>query len=174
MAKFCSGCGAQVQEGSKFCTSCGQTLAAPQWAPAQAEKPLQPPVQQQPYIQPGEQRQQVPQPAVRPSNQVPQPQYQPPPPYPPYPQYAPAPAAKKANKNLFIIGGAGVLIVALIVVGIFTKGFGLFGNTDPAGGSSPEGATMPNAQSSGTTSGNQTGSLTKDILATFTGGTYHM
>ena len=35
MAKFCTGCGAQLDEAAKFCTSCGQTLTQPLPAPAQ-------------------------------------------------------------------------------------------------------------------------------------------
>ena len=62
------------------------------------------------------------------------PQYAPPP--PPYQIQNPAfripnsrapAAAKKKSKTPFIIGSAAVLVVALVVAGVLTKGFGLFG-----------------------------------------------
>ena len=110
----------------------------PQYAPQpqysqqspQYEQPPQFEQQQQyaPQQQYTQQQQYSPQQQYAPQQYTQQPQYTP-------QQYTPVPATmKKKSKAPFIIGGVAVLLVALIVVGIFTKGFGLFGNKPGAGG----------------------------------------
>ena len=100
MSKYCTSCGASLADNAKFCDSCG-TKQGDAF-----------PVQQQ-YQQPISQ------------NVQPQCNWQ--------PQYAqstiPSLPEKKNRKNIFIAAGAGLLVVALIVVGIITSGFGLFRKT---------------------------------------------
>lgn len=60
---FCGSCGAQVQDGIKFCQSCGQAVAAGA-APAQ---PVQPPQ----YTQPAQQRAQAASPVHQAATQTP-------------------------------------------------------------------------------------------------------
>ena len=114
MAKFCSNCGAQLDEAAKFCPGCGtQTVAAGAQTVAAGAQQIQ---AQQPY---------APQPVQ------PAPLYSPP--------SAPAPAApKKKNKTLFIIAGAAVAVVALVValiVALSGKSGGNGGGVNASSGS---------------------------------------
>jgi len=59
---------------------------------------------------------------------------------PQYAQHTPT-AQKKSYKKGFLFAGAGVLLVALIAAGVFTKGFGLFKNLDDTDDPVPTGAT---------------------------------
>lgn len=91
---FCEKCGANIPEGSKFCIKCGNPVAP-------EEQPVQQPVQQnfqQPYQQPEQQNFQQP--------------YQQPAPK------APRQPLPEKTKKLILFGGigAGVIIVALIVL----------------------------------------------------------
>ena len=97
MAKFCTNCGAGLDEAAKFCTACGTQTAAAGTQTA-GETPPPPPPMPQPIPQP------MPQPA---------PQYAPP--------YAPAPPpAKKKHTGLKvflgILGGLLGFIVLIVVI----------------------------------------------------------
>jgi len=99
MAKFCTGCGAPLEDAAKFCASCGAQVEQ-QAQPPQPPQPLQPP-QPPPYAQ-----------------------YQ----QPPYQQpYMPAPPAppKKSKKPLIIGGSVGALAIVLAIVLVATNVFGL-------------------------------------------------
>jgi len=124
MAKFCSNCGAGLDEAAKFCMSCGTPVAS---APVAAAAPSPAPEPQPaPQPEPVQYAQPEPVPPSPPPMQAPQPQYmpqQPAQPFPqapqqPYPQpqsYAPAPDAqpkKKGKKGLVI-----ALVVILVIVG---------------------------------------------------------
>ena len=92
---FCPKCGAQNEDGMKFCTNCGTRLAAPQPQPhPQPQTVVQQPVQPaQPVQQPVYYAQPQPQPQ-------PQPVY-----YAPQPQPAPvAPVKKEVSKGKSIAG----------------------------------------------------------------------
>ena len=108
MAIICSNCGAKVLEGKLFCSACGNRLVQ------EAEQAALPYDAQQPQAQ--AMQQPIP-PGPQPTGQ----QAQLPPP------------VKKKSKAPYIIAGAGVLVVALVVAGIFTNGFGLFGNSVETG-----------------------------------------
>ena len=54
-----------------------------------------------------------------------------------------AEAAKKKSKAPLIIAGVAVLLVALALVGVFTQGFGLFGDTEETKGSVASGSVTP-------------------------------
>ncbi|MBZ5535171.1 MAG: zinc-ribbon domain-containing protein [Acidobacteriia bacterium] len=101
MAKYCTSCGAAMDDTARFCTNCGATIAPPQ--PPQAAPPPPPPPPQ--YQAPAPQYQQPPQAQYQqpPQAQYQQPQYQqqyqqPPPGYqqPPY-QAPPAGAGMQQN-----------------------------------------------------------------------------
>ena len=49
-------------------------------------------------------------------------------------QQQPPIAAKKKNKKPFILAMLGILVIVLVVVGIFTKGFGFIGNKELVSG----------------------------------------
>ena len=51
MAKFCTACGTQVEEGTKFCSKCGAPLTVAEPAPMQPQQPPQ--LQQQPFANNG-------------------------------------------------------------------------------------------------------------------------
>jgi predicted secreted protein len=123
MVKFCTNCGAAINEEESFCMSCGakcpvvveQTQPAQQLAQqeikqqAQPTPPsgwqtsnMQPPQLQQQYIQ--------------------QPVYQ--------PQVQPAAVKKKKSKTPFIIGGTLVFINILLLILVLTNVFGLLNITD--------------------------------------------
>ena len=139
---FCTNCGAQVSDGTKFCPSCGQkiggsepaTHAAPVQAtpvqpvqneePKQAEAPVQgtyqatytPPTQQS-YTPPTQQSYQAPaqQGSYQPQQGNPQQSYS------AQPAYAPAAQTTKQKKPinkklLFIIGGAVLAVILAIVL----------------------------------------------------------
>lgn len=62
MAKFCTGCGKQLNDDAKFCTSCGTKVAAPK---QQSEEPeIEPVNNEEPVIQPVEEEKPIEQPAV--------------------------------------------------------------------------------------------------------------
>ena len=89
MARFCTNCGAAMDDTARFCTNCGATIAAPPPPPAAVPPPPPPPQYQAPqpqYQQPQYQQ------------QYQQPQYQQQPGYqqPPY-QAAPAGAGMQQN-----------------------------------------------------------------------------
>jgi len=52
-------------------------------------------------------------------------------------------ATKKKSKAPLIIAGVAVVIVALALVGVFTQGFGLFGDTEKTNGSGASGSVTP-------------------------------
>ena len=83
MARYCTNCGAALDDTARFCTNCGATIAPPQ--PPQAAPPPPPPPQYQPpppqYQAPPPQYPQPPQPQYQ------QPPYQQPPSQPQQPQY---------------------------------------------------------------------------------------
>ena len=133
MAKFCTSCGAPLEDAVKFCTNCGAQNAAPQ------PPPPQPPAQawQQPYQPQGQ-------------YQYPQPWGQPPQPSPyyAYPQYyqpappSPPPKKKKHRLRKFVCWTAAVLLV-LVVAGKLLGDSGVFrsGNEDLMGELFPAGET---------------------------------
>lgn len=101
---FCTKCGTQNPEGAGFCIKCGAKLVTEEPAPAQPIAPEPPRPVQQP-AQPAQPQQRAP------SGQ----------PTPTYPQPAMSPASqkKKMPKWPFIVGGAVVVVLALILVVIF-------------------------------------------------------
>ena len=147
MARFCPACGTQLGDAMMFCASCG-TRTDTSVTSTQTAQPAQPQLQQQPtqpqqqYVpqpqpaqpqptQPQPQYVQQPQPAQQqPQLQQQQPQYVQKPQQQYQPQYAPAPVpVKKKRKTPFIIAGAAVLVIALVVMLIVTNGFDIFGDT---------------------------------------------
>ena len=118
MANFCTNCGASNDEGTKFCTSCGNKL--PEAAPVQA--PVQEPVQQPVYVQ---------QPVQQGYPQQPVQQGYPQQPYQTgYTGFSEAPK-KNSSKTIIIviiaillIGGA---VAALFLTGVIGGGGGLNG-----------------------------------------------
>ena len=140
MAIFCTNCGKQLNESSKFCVSCGQPIVqqivqqpavVPQTQNTQqyAQPQPQPPPQQSPPQQPPQQPQQPQQQyTANPQNQYRQPHYQTPP--------LTVPKKKSKSKTVLIVVGAGVIVVALVVVMIVTSVFGLLGKKDESGGNS--------------------------------------
>lgn len=132
MARFCPNCGAGLADAAQFCNNCGFQGAQ------QAQYP-----QQQPYAQQQYQQTQYPQPYPQ-QQYYQQTQYQQPPFQQPYaPPPAQAPPAKKGRGPLIAVIVAAAVLVA-VAVGIFTKGFGLFGGEK--GGENP---TASNAGSQG-------------------------
>ncbi len=139
---FCSKCGAQVPEGSAFCTVCGNKLepvnqqineqgAQPSYeGPAAPQQPAYEPVQpQQPmYEQPAQPSYEGPAAPQQPVYEPAQPQYQQAPPQ--YPQGgAPQPLPpKKSNKGLIIGIIAAVVVVVIVVAVLF--GTGAIGGKD--------------------------------------------
>lgn len=127
MATYCTNCGAPNDEGTKFCTSCGNKLPeiAPQPAPQQpvyAQQPVQQPVYaQQPVQQPQYQQPQYQQPQYQqpqqgyPQGGYPQPQqqgyYQ-----PGYTGFSEAP--KKSKKGL-VIAIVIILLLGLAAIALF-------------------------------------------------------
>jgi len=108
MASFCTSCGAQAQEGVRFCTACGKALAeavAPAPVPVPVPEPISAP---------------IPEPVPAPA-----PAYQPPP--PPAPVYAPpppapAPPAPATQKPISTIGYIGYFILyAIPVLGLIVS-----------------------------------------------------
>ena len=147
---FCTNCGAQVPDGSKFCTHCGSPIAA---APAPAPAPVPPAPAPEPASAPEPVATPTPEPAAAPIptpvNEAPQAAPIPTPvptaapvppapapaaaPVPPAPQVnyaAPTPGAgavppAKKSKTPLIIGITAVVLVAviaLVVVPMFGKG----------------------------------------------------
>ena len=52
---FCGSCGTQIQDGGRFCPTCGREVAAPAAAAAPVQQPVQPePIYQPPVQQPGQ------------------------------------------------------------------------------------------------------------------------
>ena len=135
MDRICSTCGAAIPEGNGFCGICGQ--AARQAQDVTQSQPVTQAPAQPPQSGAGipQQTQQAPQsqPTMQPNipPQYPPRQYPPTPQYPP--QYPPAPGAAKKKDKTAVIITAIVLVAALVVVGVVTKGFGLF-NTAGTGG----------------------------------------
>ncbi|MDR2687183.1 MAG: zinc ribbon domain-containing protein, partial [Oscillospiraceae bacterium] len=105
MAKFCTGCGAPIEDAAKFCVSCGtpntqpEPQPQPQAAPPQYQQPQQ---YQQPY-----------------------------PAYPPPQPYAAPPAAakpKKKHKGLkILLGFVGAIVLLIVSIPIL---LGAGGNMD--------------------------------------------
>ena len=136
MATYCTNCGAPNEEGTKFCTSCGNKL--PEVAPQPAPQPVyaQQPVQQPQYQQPVQQPVYAQQPVQQPQYQQPQPQYQQPQyqqpqqgypqgGYPQQPQgyYQPgytgfSEAPKKSKKGL-VIAIVIILLLGLTAIALF-------------------------------------------------------
>lgn len=88
---FCTNCGAQVPDGSKFCTHCGSPIAA---APAPAPAPVPPAPAPEPVVPPVPEPAPVPEPVAAP---VPEPTAAPvPTPVDEAPQAAPEPVATPA------------------------------------------------------------------------------
>ena len=117
MANFCTNCGAQNPDGTKFCTSCGTPIV--QAAPV--EQPVQEPVYQQPVQQPQYQQPQYQQPQYQ------QPAYQQPQGYPQQPQYQqPYPTGytgfsetpKKSKKGLIAVIAI-ILVLGLAAIVLF-------------------------------------------------------
>ncbi len=136
MAKFCTNCGAKLEDNVAFCTSCGAKLEAAPAQPAktvqqtQPAQPAQPAPQQRPQQQqqyaPQQQYTQQPQPQYAQQQYAPQPQYaQPQQQYAPQPQYAgaPAPVPKKKSHGCLITILIFVLIIALLFTGFVKPGF---------------------------------------------------
>lgn len=98
---FCTKCGKQIPDISKFCPECGAVIEQKPAAPVQQPTPVQQPVVQQPVVQ---------QPTA--PTQQPAPNYQ-----QPY-QYPQPPMPPKKNHTGLIIGliAAGVVIIALVVL----------------------------------------------------------
>ena len=86
---FCSNCGVQIREGSKFCVGCGAPVSAGSGTPAPAQPVYaQQPLPPQPFQQAAQQPQYIPAQPQQPAYQPQQPVYQPQ--QPVYqPQYAP-------------------------------------------------------------------------------------
>ena len=105
--KFCTSCGAPLEEGKKFCTGCGQPASAdaPVKEPAMAGPAPAPPPPQQPYAAPQQPQQQ---PYTAPAQAV----YAPPAPAP----YPPAPDTPPTGKYAPIgLGGwLGIMLLMLI------------------------------------------------------------
>ena len=157
---FCSKCGAQVSEGSAFCTVCGNKLepvnqqineqgAQPSYeGPAAPQQPAYEPAQpQQPmYEQPAQASYEGPAAPQQPVYEPVQPQYQQAPPQ--YPQGgAPQPMPPKKSKKGLIIGIiAGVVVVVAIVVAVLF-GTGAIGGKDS--GDSEDNKTTSSQQESG-------------------------
>ena len=132
MAKFCPKCGAQLNEGAKFCRSCGQGLAAEDSQPAvQQQQEIQPPPQeQQPQIIQSQQN-------IQPQEYNFQPQIQ---------QNTPFPVVSKNKKSktpFIIAGGAVAALAVLAVILIFTNVFGLL-NKDNSNGTQNIGSVSGN------------------------------
>ena len=87
---FCTNCGAQVPDGSKFCTHCGSPIAA---APAPAPAPVPPAPTPEPVVPSVPEPAPVPEPVATPT---PEPVV-PPAPVPPAPVPEPAPAPEPAS-----------------------------------------------------------------------------
>ena len=110
MAKFCTGCGAPLDDAAKFCMSCGTPSAQPQPEPQPQPQP-QPEPEAQQYQQPPQQQYQQPQ-------QFQPPQYQ----QPQYQQQPQQPAAKPKKKGkglkvfLCIVGVFAVLIASIALL----------------------------------------------------------
>jgi uncharacterized membrane protein len=103
MAKYCTNCGAAMDDTVRFCTNCGATIAPPQ--PPQAAPPPPPPQYQAPLPQPPQAQYQQPQY---------QQQYQQPPPGYQQPPYQAAPVGAGMQPNV-----AGLLCYILgLVTGI--------------------------------------------------------
>ena len=114
MPRFCTKCGEQVQENTKFCAACGYATGQP--SPKQVQPP---PVYV--HLQQYQQNQPPPQ------QYAPMAQYQ----QPPGKQYQQQNKPTSAKvKNTFIIVGVGVVVVALAIVFILTNIFGLFGKNE--------------------------------------------
>ena len=119
---FCSNCGAQAENGAKFCAICGQPIPvaaaqepAPQYQPPQYQQPpyqapqyQQPQYQAPPYQQPAYQAPQY----QQPSSQSQPYQYNP---YQPAPQANASGAKKTAVTALIFCGAAVVLYIAAMV-----------------------------------------------------------
>ncbi len=126
---FCKFCGAQTDDGSKFCSSCGKALEE-----VVNEVPQQPPVNEEP-VQQAEPQPVVTQVAPQPAPQV-APQVAP----QPAPQVAPQTAVpaqsqdKKEKKKVALIVGIVAAVLALIAVGIIVAVFvfGVGGKKEPA------------------------------------------
>ena len=117
---FCPNCGANAENGAKFCAICGQPIpvtAAQESAPQYQVPQYQQPQYQAPqYQQPQYQAPQYQQPQYQ-ATQYQQPQYQVPQgnPYQPAPQANPSGAKKTARTALIFCGVAVVLYIAAMV-----------------------------------------------------------
>lgn len=125
---FCTKCGKQLPDGTKFCTGCGASLAGENAAPA----PQQEPISQAPqFQQPAPQQEPIPQ---APQFQQPAPQFQ-------QPMYQAQPAPKKKSKaGIIVLAVIAALVLVFVIAGI-AAGFG--GSDSDASGNSSDPVFIP-------------------------------
>lgn len=112
---FCTKCGNQIPDNTKFCTFCGAPQNAEPAAPATPVAPAEPTAPAPQFQQPAPQFQQP-----EPQFQQPAPQYQQPAPqYQPVPQYQqPAPKKKSGAGKVVAIVIICVLVLSVVISGI--------------------------------------------------------